>query len=330
MSKSINDNSNIVSECLKRLLCKMSPFKVILWPIINLLKLTGLMPLSVKNGFSASKSAQCVSLLMIFCFVTFGSVRSVLYIFFRTDATLAVDFIKILGIVLILLSAVSSINYLVFKAETIAKLLTNLEKIFIDLRNVNIGGIIFRVWLQFSILYVGPLLNITVHVLKIYNNCAGKRCHFDIFIIICNAAQSNCSEAAVIFFLSIGQLISELYKALWKDLEAAALNSNTRKRNARFLILKNYHQKLYESAKKLNCLFGILLLLGLIASNIFLQTYVFNFLRTVCKTKGDTITIFESFMSELLFLIVDLGRITLTFITCHSVSVQVVYFFIII
>jgi len=300
----------------------MSPFKVILWPIINLVKVTGLMPLTMKNGFSASKSAQCVSLLMILCYITFGSVTTIRFIFIRDNAT-PVVFIQLLGLLLTTCSAVATINYLILKAENVAELLNKLEIIFNDLRSVSVTQIAIRVWLQFFIVYFVPLLYIMALPLKNNTKCAGNECVINVFLKICNVAKTNCAEASIVFFLSLGQIINELFKALLKELAAATSNSNIRKRKARYLILMKHHQKIYECAEKLNSLFGILLLLSLITSNIFFQTTVFTFLHDMCSPKSSNAGFLETFSASILSITHDLGRITLPFIICHSISVQV-------
>jgi len=197
----------------------MSPFRVVLWPIIKVLKLTCLMPLTTKNVFSVSRSTQYVSAMLIVMFIAFGSVRTFKFIFLRDNATQPVLCIRILGIILTILSAVSAINCLVFKAEKISTLLNNLETIFNDLRNVNITNVLIRVWVQFFILHFGPLLYTIGQVLKFYTKCSTEECLFGLFVSICNISKSNCLESALVFFLSIGQIITECYKSLLKDLE---------------------------------------------------------------------------------------------------------------
>jgi len=80
---------------------------------------------------------------------------------------------------------------------------------------------------------------------------------------------------------------------------------------------------LYESAEKLNILFGNALLLGLISSNIFFQTTVFNLLRGFCATKDSAGTIGDFFSHTMVLMTVDLGRIAFPFITCHSILNEV-------
>jgi len=299
---------------------RMSAFRVILWPIINLLKLTGVMPLTMKSSFSASKFAQSVSVLMIVTFVTCGSVGTVKFIL-RTSTSAGL--IQNFGAVLTILSAVLSIYYLVLKAGIIAECLNDLEVVFKDLKNVNVTRLTLRLWIQFFILHTCPLMYKIRRILKMNNHWAFSTSIQNLFLPLCNAFKANCLNGAVVFFLTIGQIINELYKAILKDLKLATSISNTRKRKERLLVLKNHHGKMYESAEKLNSLFGILLLVGLVTSNIFFQTTVFKFFNGMCSPKGDRSSQVIIFLQSMIFMTADLGRIGLSFVTCHSVSKQV-------
>jgi hypothetical protein len=220
-----------------------------------------------------------------------------------------------IGILFTIFSAIVSFFAINFRIIESRDLFTKLQLVHDSLKvKVNLR-LMFSVWVPFLGMYLIPLLYKVFTMIFFFKTFSGLL--FD----ACSAARFNYMNASVLTFVVACHIISAYYKEIIEQLGAVAF-SNDMSKNSRLENLKMCHLILFESVERVKSLYGIYVLLGLVTSNMYFQMSVIKTILSRIDENNFSITHSKIF-TILIFLSLDISRITLCFTSSNSVCKQV-------